>query len=114
MASNIRGAHHCPVLGHDTTACKDTAARGLLQEPKYSVPEAAKILGIGATSMRNLIAEGRLPVLKILRQPLILASDLEAFIQTSRVVLTPAPHACQRPSALPDAVVHSRHLGAPA
>ena len=48
----------------------------------YSVPEALAKLGIGRDKLYGLIREGRLPARKLGRRTLIVASDLEAFLQS--------------------------------
>ena len=48
----------------------------------YSVPEALSKLGIGRDKLYKVIREGLLPARKLGRRTLILASDLEAFLQS--------------------------------
>ncbi len=84
--------------------------RDLLGERKLTVQQAAKLMGIGSTSLRRIIAEGKLPVLKILRKVLILEADVEAFLQTSRVLVRQVAPKTQDLPALPGQVATSRHL----
>jgi excisionase family DNA binding protein len=45
----------------------------------YKVPEAAKILGINAHTLRRLIARGEIKVIRSLRHPLIPVDELKRF-----------------------------------
>jgi excisionase family DNA binding protein len=45
----------------------------------YKVPEASKILGINAHTLRRLIARGEIKVVRALRHPLIPAEELKRF-----------------------------------
>ncbi len=85
--------------------------RHILFERKLSIPEAAKVMGIGTTSLRRIIADGRLPVLRVLKKILILEADVEAFLQESRVVVKHAQSKSHRLPPLPSAVANSQHLG---
>ena len=84
----------------------------LLHQRKYTVPEAAGLIGVSETNLRAIIRAGRLPVLKVTKaKVLILEKDLEAFLQGRHVTIkekdirppskTPPP---------PDFVVNSEHL----
>jgi excisionase family DNA binding protein len=48
----------------------------------YSIPQALAKLGIGRDKLYGLIREGRLPARKLGRRTLIVASDLESFLQS--------------------------------
>jgi len=76
--------------------------RSLLAERKYSVPQAAKMLGMGETKMRGMIMEGLIPVLNLGGRQLLLEGDLEDFLngqygtmrkveRVTRMKLTPLP-----------------------
>lgn len=52
----------------------------VLEKMVYSVDEAAEQLSIGRTLIRQLIAEGTLPSLKIGHRRLVAREDLEAFV----------------------------------
>lgn len=82
----------------------------ILEERKLSIPEAARLMGIGTTSLRRIVSQGRLPVLKILRKVLILESDAKAFLRDSRVVVKRVVDGDSRLPALPESVAKSRHL----
>ena len=91
----------------DNTSAKEES---LLLEGKLTIPQAAKTLGIGTTSLRRIIAEGRIPVLQMTGRTLLLEADLRAFIAASRVwrkKVTPRP---SRLPQLPAAVLASEHL----
>jgi excisionase family DNA binding protein len=47
----------------------------------YSVPEVMARVGVGRDKLYCLIRQGRLPARKLGRKTLILASDLEAFLE---------------------------------
>jgi len=44
------------------------------------VPEAARLLGLGQTTVHRLIRQGRLPVVKIDRSTRIKRSELDRFV----------------------------------
>ncbi len=95
------------VLGHHVPVADD---RRFIADEKLSIPQAAKAMGIGANSLRRIIGQGRLPVLKILKKTLILAADVEAFLQESRVMVRRVENTGKSMPALPAAIAHSRHL----
>ena len=47
----------------------------------YSIPEVMARVGVGRDKLYRLIREGKLPARKLGRKTLILASDLEAFLE---------------------------------
>ena len=47
----------------------------------YSVPQVMAKIGVGRDKLYHLIREGKLPARKLGRKTLILASDLEAFLE---------------------------------
>jgi excisionase family DNA binding protein len=47
----------------------------------YSIPQVMAKVGIGRDKLYCLIREGKLPARKLGRKTLILASDLEAFLE---------------------------------
>jgi excisionase family DNA binding protein len=47
----------------------------------YSVPETMCVLGLCRDSVYKLIREGRLPARKIGRRTVVLASDLQQFLE---------------------------------
>jgi len=48
----------------------------------YSVPEVMARVGVGRDKLYRLIREGKLPARKLGRKTLILATDLEAFLES--------------------------------
>jgi len=56
---------------------------GLLRAAKLTVPQAAKMMGIGETKMREIVARGEIPVIRIMGKVLILERDLEGFLMGS-------------------------------
>ncbi len=78
----------CHDLGHATDTCNNMRTadeRRLVDDQKLSLPEAAKVIGISSNSLRRVIEQGRLPVLRILTKTLILESDVEQFLRESRM-----------------------------
>ena len=98
--------------GHERVPADERSEKGLrlLFERKLTIPQAARGLGIGASSLRRIIAEGRLPVLKMQRKLLILESDAEAFLQESRVTVKENQNINPRLPSLPKCVTESEHL----
>src|SRR5215470_2181954 len=47
----------------------------------YNIPEVMARVGVGRDKLYRLIREGKLPARKLGRKTLILASDLEAFLE---------------------------------
>jgi len=58
----------------------DTASRAA-ECAAYSVPQVMAKIGVGRDKLYHLIREGKLPARKLGRKTLILASDLEAFLE---------------------------------
>ena len=56
---------------------------GLLHAAKLTVPQAAKALGIGETTMRAIVRNGDVPVVKMFGKVLLLERDLEAFLKAN-------------------------------
>jgi len=50
----------------------------------YSVPEAHRIIGVGRTRFYQLVRNGQMKVLKNGRRTLVLAEDIESFINSLR------------------------------
>ena len=55
--------------------------RTLLSERKHTVPQAARMLGVGENKLREIIRKGMIPVLDLGGKHLLLERDLEAFLQ---------------------------------
>ena len=53
-----------------------------------SLKEAAELLGIHYTTMRQYVRKGKFPVVRIGRLLKIEASDLEAYIKSNKVILS--------------------------
>ena len=66
----------------------------LQSEPKLTVKEAAGRIGIGVTSLRRLINEGQLPVLRLGTKILLLERDVEQYLQGhyGHIVVAECPH----------------------
>lgn len=79
----------------------------LLYAAKLTVPQAAKMLGIGETRMRELIKNGDLPVIRIMGKILVLDRDLEAFLQSRYGSLTVAKRQDSRLPGLPKHILES-------
>lgn len=102
-----------PDLGHADSGVHNLVTTGnhrLLDEKKLTIPEAARVMGIGANSLRRIIGQGRLPVLRFMTKTLVLESDVELFLNASRGVVQAAQHSSNRLPALPADVIGSRHL----
>ena len=81
---------------------------GLLYETKYGIKQAAKMIGIGETKMREFVKTGELPVLMIDGKCLILERDLEAFLQGHYGKMKVAKY---KPERLPVLPKHIRESG---
>ncbi len=82
----------------------------LLSIRKLSVKEASQLMGLGATSLRRLIHDGQIPVLRIGGKILLLEHDIEKFLRGCHVTLEEQGVRAPRAQALPDEVVNSPHL----
>jgi excisionase family DNA binding protein len=49
----------------------------------HSIPEAARLLGVGKRSIYRQISEGNLPVVKLGRRTLVSSSALRAFVEAA-------------------------------
>ena len=70
----------------------------LLAATKLSVKEAAGRMGIGATTLRRMINDGQIPVLKINEKVMLLESDVEEYLRGhyGPVSVPPTPRAGTR------------------
>ncbi len=60
-----------------------------MEEKKLlSLKEAAELLGIHYTTMRQYVRRGKFPVVRIGRLLKIEASDLESYIKNNKVILS--------------------------
>ena len=98
---------HLTGIGHNTRTADD---RRLIDDAKLSIPEAAKAIGISSNSLRRIIEQGRLPVLKILTKTLILASDVEKLLKDSRCFVKTVEQSGNRLPPLPAEVINSPYL----
>lgn len=48
----------------------------------FSLADAASAIGVGKSTLHELIATGKIPVRKLGRRSLILREDLEAYVQS--------------------------------
>jgi excisionase family DNA binding protein len=89
----LRGKIILPPVTNATICARRFAARGKETcvlatneaHPKcaaYSIPQAMTVIGIGRDKLYKLIREGKLPARKLGRKTLILATDLEAFLES--------------------------------
>jgi excisionase family DNA binding protein len=84
---------------------------GLVAEPKRTLGEAAKIMGVSVTTVRTLVTKGELPALRIGSKRLVLLRDIETFLSARYGVQQPTPTVIHnRLNPLPQAVLESTHL----
>ena len=101
----------CPDLEQAKRSDRDIERRKpLLEERKFTITEAARVLSIGATSLRRIIANGEIPVVRMTNKTLILESDLESYLAASRGRLTETKPLPSRLPQLPHEVATSKHL----
>ena len=106
------GPKTCPDLEQSKRTDRDIERRKpLLEERKLTIAEAARVLSIGTTSLRRIIANGEIPVVRMTNKTLILESDLEAYLAASRGRLTVVKPVARRLPQLPHEVASSKHLG---
>ena len=104
-----------PALCHDLeqedrTGINGKQKKSLLNERKLTIAEAARALSIGATSLRRIIANREIPVVRMTNKTLILESDLETYLAASRGrSIMPKPVDLRLPQ-LPREVATSKHL----
>lgn len=98
---------HHPSIGHTIPS---TEERHFMNDTKLSIPQAARAIGISSNSVRRLIADGRLPVLRILKKTLILATDIEKLLKDSHCFVKAVKQSNNRLPPLPAEVINSPHL----
>ena len=95
----------------ETHSCMARNGMSLGQQKKLTLPEAARYMGLGETTMRRIIQRGEIPCLKYGTKQLFLEHDLEVFMQGhyGRMIQPeiPTTHA---QTAIPDYVKNSPHL----
>lgn len=91
---------------------QDTPKLSLLDAVKLTIPQAAKLIGIGETKMRSIVQGGGIPVLRIEGKTVIVERDIEAFLQGHYGSMQPAPKWTPKSklTALPKAVNESPWL----
>lgn len=85
--------------------------KDLLGAGKLTIKEAAKVLRMGATSLRRLIYKGEIHAIRIGAKILLLESDVEVFLQGHYGSFQPRLY--QRKDKLPPRprhVIESEHL----
>ena len=104
--------------------CREGASVGavgsLLREPKFSITQAAKLAGIGRTTLRTMIGDGTLPSVKLRDKHIILGRDLERMLRENYsgdpLGETKDVHRNEQPTRkperphLPEDVLNSKHL----
>jgi excisionase family DNA binding protein len=60
--------------------------RPAVDEPRvaYSIAETARALGVGRTSVKGFIRDGKLPVVRLGRRTLVRPADLDALVAEGR------------------------------
>jgi excisionase family DNA binding protein len=53
----------------------------------YSIPDAAKRIGISRSGLYLLIARGEIPIVKVGNRTLVIDDDLRAYLEHQRVVV---------------------------
>lgn len=89
---------------------RSPAGSSLLDQKKHTVPEAAKAMGIGQTTLRQLIAGGRIAIVKVGRKVLLAESDIESYLQSTHVYVRKVDSGQQPAPSLPEHVRESKHL----
>lgn len=101
-------------MDRNSLPAENTAMGGgfrLLDAVKFTVPQAAKRMGIGETKMRSIVQRGIIPVLRIGEKTVILEHDIEAYLQGNygRMVIM-RPSSRTRLTALPTEISESPWL----
>jgi excisionase family DNA binding protein len=83
----------------------------LLNQRKYSVPEAATMIGVGETKFREIINAGQIAVLRVGGKILLMEEDLEKYLQANHVTVRAVENKQKgHLPPLPDEIKQSRHL----
>lgn len=53
-----------------------------------SIPEVMKLLAVSKGTVRRLMADGRLPVIRVASAPRVSVADLRRYINSARVITT--------------------------
>lgn len=81
----------------------------LLIERKYGIKQAAGVLGLGVTTLRRMVRDGVIPVIRYEGKLIFLERDLEAFLQANYGPLSKAS-AAPLSKAIPDRYLNSSVL----
>jgi Helix-turn-helix domain len=86
--------------------------RCFMNDQKLPIPNAAKALGISPNALRTIIAEGRIPVIRLFKKKiLILSSDVEKLLKDSRCFMKEVEQSrSNRLPPLPPEVINSPYL----
>jgi excisionase family DNA binding protein len=71
----------------------------LLDAKKLTVPQAARLMGIGQTKMRTIIQQGEMPVLRVGGKVMIIEQDIERYLQGNHGTFVPAPRQAGKPKS---------------
>jgi excisionase family DNA binding protein len=58
-----------------------SASKTQVERLAFTLTDAASAIGVGKSTLHELIATGKLPVRKLGRRSLVLREDLEAYLQ---------------------------------
>lgn len=83
--TNQRGGS-CSDLAHCSVDVTMSEA-GILEQKKLTVKEAAEVMKRSVTSVRRLIQNGKIPVIRFAGKDLLLERDLEAFLRDRYVTV---------------------------
>jgi len=105
----------CAKLGHpqqcDIIQPSNREKSDLLGAGKLTIKEAAQVLKMGETSLRRLIYNGEIDIIRIGAKIILLESDVEAFLQGHYGTLkTTSLRSQGRLPDLPRDVIESKHL----
>lgn len=103
--------HRMEKMATDERLGKLGGGGSFLHERKYDVRKGAEHLGISTATLRRLIQNGDIPILRIGGRIFLLERDLDEFLQghysaqrPAKVELSPSRE------RLPDKVLNSKHL----
>lgn len=106
MTDSVDKVNGCPNFGHSKTHETLSTQKGLVEQKKLSVREAAEVMSIGVTTLRRIISRGEIPVLRIDGKTLLLTVDVEAYLQ-GRYGCVEAVETPSAPVGVPDIVLSS-------
>ena len=82
----------------------------LLFAKKFTVKEAARLIGVGTTTLRNMVYGGQIPAIKIGSKVMLLEDELENFLVASHVTIKSAPNVRTTMPPRPDFIANSALL----